>query len=170
MRISDWSSDVCSSDLPNRQPRPQGRAAESWRDEAVDGIADPSLQALHRGFPRPRGRSLCGDRKSEGRIRRLSGQRRHQQAVPLQDPPDGVFASASDGHDVEGPHACGYDRDHRRDRCGVWGVRPVSGLQSYRNWLQGYGPKVALRWMTLSWAILVAALWAWDFQIGRAHV
>ena len=39
----------------------------------------------------------------------------------------------------------------------------MSGLKSYRNWLQGDGPKVVLRRLTLSLAILVAALWAWAF-------
>lgn len=39
----------------------------------------------------------------------------------------------------------------------------MSGLKSYRNWLQGDGPKAVLRWLTLSWAILVAALWMWAF-------
>jgi NADH-quinone oxidoreductase subunit D len=46
------------------------------RDEAVDGSADPSLQALHRGLPRPRRRGLCRDREPQGRVRRLSGRRR----------------------------------------------------------------------------------------------
>src|SRR3546814_9278992 len=33
MRISDWSSDVCSSDLPVQQPRPRGCADE--RDQRI---------------------------------------------------------------------------------------------------------------------------------------
>jgi NADH-quinone oxidoreductase subunit D len=35
--------------------RPQGRAAAPRRDEALDGSADPSLQALHRGLHVPAG-------------------------------------------------------------------------------------------------------------------
>src|SRR3546814_3901014 len=45
----------------------------------------------------------------------------------MQDPPDGVFAPAGDGHDGEGPHARRHHRDHRRDRRRVRGVRPVMG-------------------------------------------
>ena len=39
---------------PVRGGRPEGRAAEARRDEALDGSADPPLQALHRGLPRAR--------------------------------------------------------------------------------------------------------------------
>src|SRR3546814_3367771 len=80
MRISDWSSDVCSSDL--------GGAAQARRDEAVDGSADPSLQALHRRLSRARRRGFCGDRKPQGRIWRLSGVGRHQQTLSLQNQAD----------------------------------------------------------------------------------
>ena len=38
--------------------RPQGRAAAARRDEALDGSAHPSLQALHRGLSRAGGRDL----------------------------------------------------------------------------------------------------------------
>ena len=70
----------CLNEMPEgpiASARPQGRPAQARRDEAVDGSADPSLQALHRGLPRPRRRSLCRDRKPQGRVRRLSGRRRH---------------------------------------------------------------------------------------------
>ena len=60
------------------------------RDEALDGSADPPLQALHRRLPRAGGRGLCRGRGAEGRVRRLSGRRRHQQALPLQDPRAGL--------------------------------------------------------------------------------
>ena len=43
--------------------------------KTLDGGADPSLQALHRGLPRARGRGLCRGRGAEGRVRGLSGQR-----------------------------------------------------------------------------------------------
>jgi NADH-quinone oxidoreductase subunit D len=59
----------------------QGRAAEARRDEALDGSADPSLQALHRGLSRAGRRGLRRRRGAEGRVRRLSGVRRHQQAL-----------------------------------------------------------------------------------------
>ena len=43
------------------------------RDEALDGSADPSLQALHRGLQRAGRRDLHRGRGAEGRVRRLSG-------------------------------------------------------------------------------------------------
>ena len=78
---------------PIGSARPQGVPAQARRDEAVDGSADPPLQALHRGLSRARRRGLCRDRKPQGRVRRLSGRRRHQQALPLQDPPDRLLAT-----------------------------------------------------------------------------
>ena len=55
-------------------------------DEALDGIADPSFQALHRGLPRAGRRSLRRRRSAQGRVRRLSDRRRQQQAVQVQNP------------------------------------------------------------------------------------
>ena len=71
---------------PGHGGRPQDRAAQARRDEALDGSADPSLQALHRGLSRAGRRGLCRGRGAEGRVRRLSRRRRHQQAVQVQDP------------------------------------------------------------------------------------
>ena len=71
---------------PVSAARQQDRAAEARRDEALDGSADPSLQALHRGLSRAGGRGLCLRRGAEGRVRRLSRRGRHQQALSLQDP------------------------------------------------------------------------------------
>src|SRR3546814_3642074 len=56
MRISDWSSDVCSSDLPNadarqigmRRPVPQGLGA--GRHEASEGVARHQLEHRPRLF------------------------------------------------------------------------------------------------------------------------
>src|SRR5262249_8793376 len=81
------------------------RAAAARRDEALDGSADPSLQALYRGLPRAGRRGLRGGRGAQGRVRRLSRRRWHQQALPLQNPRAVVRASADDGHDVPRPHA-----------------------------------------------------------------
>ena len=79
-----------------RSPRRDGKVVppKRARDEALDGSADPSLQALHRGLPRAGRRGLCGRRGAEGRVRRLSRLRRHQQALSLQDPRAGLRASA----------------------------------------------------------------------------
>ena len=65
---------------------PQDFPAAPRRDEALDGSADPPFQALHRGLPRAGRRSLCRGRGAEGRVRRLSGRRRQQQALQMQDP------------------------------------------------------------------------------------
>ena len=43
---------------PARRRRQEGGAAEARRDEALDGGADPPLQALHRRLPRAGGRGL----------------------------------------------------------------------------------------------------------------
>ena len=81
---------------------PQGRAAAPRRDEDLDGSPDPSLQALHRRLPRPGRRGLCRGRSAQGRVRRLSGGRRLQQALSLQDPRAVLRASAGDGLHVPG--------------------------------------------------------------------
>ena len=83
----------------------QDRAAAPWRDEAFDGSADPSLQALHRGRPRAGRRSLRRGRGPEGRVRRLSRRRRHQQALQMQDPRARLCPSAGDGLHLPGPSA-----------------------------------------------------------------
>ncbi len=77
--------------------RQQDRAAAARRDEALDGSADPSLQALHRRRPRAGRRGLRRRRGAQGRVRRLSGRRRHQQALQVQDPRAGLRPSAGDG-------------------------------------------------------------------------
>ena len=56
-----------------RVPGPEGDAAAARRDEALDGGADPPLQAVHRGRARARGRGLRRDREQQGRVRRLPG-------------------------------------------------------------------------------------------------
>ena len=71
---------------PVKVRRPQDRAAAARRDEALDGSADPPLQALYRGLPRAGRRDLHRGRGAQGRVRRLSRRRRHQPALPLQDP------------------------------------------------------------------------------------
>src|ERR1700733_8274548 len=77
-----------------RRRRQQDRAAAPRADEAFDGIAHPSFQALHRRLSRARRRSLRCGRGAEGRVRRLSDRRRHQQALQMQDPRAGICPSA----------------------------------------------------------------------------
>ncbi len=52
---------------------PQDLAADPGRAEALDGSADPSLQALHRRLSRAGGRDLRRGRGAQGRVRRLPG-------------------------------------------------------------------------------------------------
>ena len=84
------------------------------------GSADPSLQALHRRLQSTRRRSLRRGRSAQGRIRRLSGQRRHQQAVSLQDPRAGLRAPAGDGFPLPGTYAGRRGRHPRFARYRVW--------------------------------------------------
>ena len=117
------------------------------------------FKTLHRGLPRPRRRSLCRDREPQGRIRCISGERRDQQAVSVQDPPDRVFASAGDGFHDEGPYARGHDRGARRDGHRVRGVRPVTLF-----WV------VATAMFVLIMITLVAAVVLAQFLTGRALI
>ncbi len=52
--------------------RPQGRAAAARRALDLDGVADPPLQARHRGLPGAAGRDLLPDRVAPGRARLLT--------------------------------------------------------------------------------------------------
>ena len=65
------------------------------------------------GYHVPAGRDLHRGGKPEGRVRRLSGGGRHQQAVSLQDPRDRIRLSAGDRRDGEAAHAGRCLRDHR---------------------------------------------------------
>ena len=107
---------------------PEGDPAAARRDEALDGGADPPLQALHRGRPRAGGRGLRRDREQQGRVRRLPRGGRHQQALALQDPPAQLRPSRGAQFHVQGPHACRRASDHRRAGHRVRGDRPVSLL------------------------------------------
>ena len=57
------------------------------------------------GYPRAGRRGLRRGRGAEGRVRRLSGRRRQQQAVQVQDPRARLRAPAGDGLHVPRPHA-----------------------------------------------------------------
>ena len=93
---------------------PEGDAAAARRDEALDGGADPPLQALHRGRARAGGRGLRRDREQQRRVRRLPGRRWHQQALALQDPPAQLRPSRGVGFHVHGPHPCRCPGNHWR--------------------------------------------------------
>ena len=57
------------------------------------------------GFPRSGRRSLCGGRGAQRRVRRLSRERRHRQALSLQDPRAGLRPSSGHGFHVSGTYA-----------------------------------------------------------------
>ena len=84
----------------------QARRRRGGREmKTLDGGADPSLQALHRGLPRAGGRGLRRGRGAEGRVRGLPGRRRHQQAVQGEAAGAGLPAPRGDGPYLPGPHA-----------------------------------------------------------------
>src|SRR3546814_10788903 len=53
MRISDWSSDVCSSDLASPPARPAASRPAPVATPVPDGFERPSLGAVPGGDPRP---------------------------------------------------------------------------------------------------------------------
>src|SRR5665647_2647474 len=111
-----------------RGRRSQDFPAAPRRDEALDGGVDPSLQALHRRFPRAGRRSLRRGRGAKGRVRRLSGRRRQQQALQMQDPRARFCASAGDGFYLSGPLAGRRFGDPRLARYRVRRGRPAIAL------------------------------------------
>ena len=67
-RIAEDHAPVPGADAgrPGPGAGPEGDAAAARRDEALDGGADPPLQALHRGRARAGGRGLRRDRERKG--------------------------------------------------------------------------------------------------------
>src|SRR3546814_3711369 len=78
MRISDWSSDVCSSDLPVEQP--PLRVANLGQDAIEIGVGQP-VPAVRIGDAQPR--LVTGDRI--GRDRHLAVAARDDLAVRIED-------------------------------------------------------------------------------------
>src|SRR3546814_7715658 len=73
MRISDWSSDVCSSDLPHRGRR-GGEPGGGRRHPAVRDVAHPRLRELVGGSSDPP--TFASGVSRSGRGRRRSEERR----------------------------------------------------------------------------------------------
>ena len=118
-----------------REPRRQGPVAledtRSCRRAAAE--MKRSMEALihhfklyTEGYPRAGGRGLCRRRGAQGRVRRLSGQRRHQQAVQVQNPRAGLRAPERHGFPHPRPHAGRCFGHSRLDRHRVRGGRPMS--------------------------------------------
>src|SRR5579885_1878322 len=121
----------CQAECGGRQGarhcrRPQDRAAAAQRDEALDGVAHPSLQAVYRRLQSAARRSLCGGRGAQGRVRCLSDRRRHQQAVQVQDPRTWLRPSAGDGFSLPRPHAGRRLGGSGQYRHRVWRGGPMS--------------------------------------------
>src|SRR3546814_17750265 len=76
MRISDWSSDVCSSDLPPFLHDRDGVLRRLFRDRGARGRARPDRDP----FVRPRG-AAAPDRLSRGELCRQAGQRKEERRV-----------------------------------------------------------------------------------------
>src|SRR4029450_2795132 len=108
--------------------RQQDCAAQACRDEALDGGAHSSLQALYRRLPCARRRGLRRGRGAQGRVRRLSRRRRHQQALQVQDQGARFRAPAGDGLPLQGSHARRRLRGARLARHRVRGGGSVSSL------------------------------------------
>ena len=119
----DWLRD---NPGPVMVGRPQDRPADPRADEGRHGIADPSLQAVHRGLLRAGGRGLCGRRGAEGRVRHLPGLGRRQQAVSPEVPGARLRAPRGARRDGAGPHAGRRGRRDRHRGHRVRGDRPVS--------------------------------------------
>ena len=115
---------------PEGQRRFRSSTTRSCRpsagNETLHGIADPPFQALHRRRSRAGRRSLCRGRGAQGRVRRLSGRRRHQQTLQVQDPRTRLRAFELDGFPL--PRALAGRRllHHGHDRRGVRGGGPMS--------------------------------------------
>src|SRR3546814_6480983 len=86
MRISDWSSDVCSSDLPGRSGR--GRRHENARSrvrQLCDGQHAARRERVYRAFGQPRSRR--GGGREGGAAARLSLARSPARPPPAPPPP-----------------------------------------------------------------------------------
>ena len=107
--------------------RPEGDAAAAGRDEALDGGADPPLQAVTpRACTCPTGEVYAAIESSKGEFGVYLVARRHQQALPLQDPLARATCTSRPGLHGQGPHAGRRAGDHRLARHRVRGDRPVS--------------------------------------------
>src|SRR4029077_5766536 len=133
---------------PHHRRRPQDRAAQAPRDEALDGRLDPSLQALHRGLQGAGWRSLCRGRGAQGRVWGLSGRRRHQKAAHMQDLSARLRPSASHGLFVPRSHAGRHFGDPRLDRYRIRRGRSMS----VRRLAEKQPPSFAFTPENLAWA------------------
>ena len=100
------------------------------------------------GFHVPRRRSLCRGRGAQGRVRRLSDRRRHQQALQVQDPRAELRASAGHGFPLPRAHAGRRLGDPGLARHRVRRDRPMS----VRRLAEKQPPSFAFTPENLEWA------------------
>src|SRR3546814_12779124 len=79
MRISDWSSDVCSSDLPNSQHQ----GGDEKQDQDAEQVADERDRADDKGRDRPYRLRARDAGKVADRAAELAGPFHHQDSLPL---------------------------------------------------------------------------------------
>src|SRR5208282_4632413 len=133
---------------PGPHRRPKDRAAPPRGDEAFDGSAHSSFQALHGRLPRAGGRSLRRRRGAQGRVRRLSHRRRQQQTVQVQNSRARLCPPAGHGFPVPRTHARRRVGGHRQSRHRLRGGRPMS----VRRLAEKQPPSFAFTPANLEWA------------------
>src|SRR3546814_3405346 len=79
MRISDWSSDVCSSDLPNSQHQ----GGDEKQDQDAEQVADERDRADDKGRDRPYRLRARDAGKVADRAAELAEPFHHQDSLPL---------------------------------------------------------------------------------------
>ena len=113
-------------------PGPQDLAAAAPRDEALHGGADPPLQALHRGLPRPAGATYTVTEAPKGEFGMYlvaDGTNRPYRCKIRA--PGFPHLQAMDGA-LQGAHAGRRRRHHRLARRRLRGDRPLSGAGGVR--------------------------------------
>jgi hypothetical protein len=101
MRRACASCEQCIEKMPKVGPvsrrRPQGGAARRGEMKRSMEALIHHFKLYTEGYHVPAGRDLHRGRGAQGRVRRLSGGRRHQQALSLQDPRARLPAPAGTG-------------------------------------------------------------------------
>ncbi len=119
---------------------PDGQGRVSVDDQKVvppkRGEMKRSMEALihhfklyTEGFHVPAGEVYAAGRSAEGRVRRLSRRRRHQQALQVQNPRARFCASAGHGFPLQRPHAGRRVRHSRLARYRVRGGRSLMAVR-----------------------------------------
>src|SRR3546814_9686910 len=91
MRISDWSSDVCSSDLEDHEARPQqggqrrhGEADQHAAEQELGGMAADIIEQPHHGRTARLDRIICVSRETEWELWAAGRERSEEHTSELQ--------------------------------------------------------------------------------------